>query len=148
MPLLSCPGRELYAAGCINHRIDHQLKTCLLADNAGQRQVVGGGIFDPMAFTSRVPSNFEAGQDQVIDEDLEESALFNLCRPYQSLELIGPRVASKSPLCGAPDWRYSHATAGTKDLLPRWEGKYGDVRWWPKGSTWKKITDPRWREGP
>jgi hypothetical protein len=103
MPLLSCPVRELYAAGCINHRIDHQLKTCLLADNAGQRQVVGGGIFDPMAFTSRVPSNFEAGQDQVIDEDLEESALFNLCRPYQSLELIGPRVASKSPLCGAPD---------------------------------------------
>jgi hypothetical protein len=41
VPLLSRPGRELYAAGCIDYRTAHQLKTWLLADNT--RQVVGGG---------------------------------------------------------------------------------------------------------
>jgi hypothetical protein len=38
------------------------------------------GIFNFKAFTSRclALSNFEAGQDQVIDEGLEESALFDV----------------------------------------------------------------------
>jgi hypothetical protein len=38
------------------------------------------GIFNFKEFTSQrlALSNFEAGQDEVIDEDLEESALFDI----------------------------------------------------------------------
>jgi hypothetical protein len=57
------------------------------------------GIFDFKAFTSRrlALSNFEASRDQVIDEGLEESALFNIAStddPKAAIQLVRDGRAS------------------------------------------------------
>jgi hypothetical protein len=59
------------------------------------------GIFDFKAFTSRrlALSNFEAGQDQVIDEGLEESALFDIAStddPKTAIQLVRDRPLYRS----------------------------------------------------
>jgi hypothetical protein len=59
------------------------------------------GIFNFKAFTSRrlALSNFEAGQGKVIDEGLEESALFDVALTDDSKVAIQLVRDGRAPLC-------------------------------------------------
>jgi hypothetical protein len=78
------------------------------------------GIFNFKAFTSRrlALSNFEAGQDQVIDEDLKESALFDIASTDDSktaIQLVRDGRASFVQIYPRP-MTEAQATAWLADL--------------------------------